>query len=157
MQECVTFHISSLISPLHSCGTKSFMLKDFISASHFWPYMEFCTGWESLFFLIRYTYLWRICIVVKSELVKNINILRDQTKWCPNDVCFLFRKLRCHDIIYKKFQFLLMNKSINIKFEITYISNFPASFSAEFPYLPEKKIVAGNSKKLFLSFFSILT
>ena len=29
MQECVTFHISSLISPLHSCGTKSFMLKDF--------------------------------------------------------------------------------------------------------------------------------
>ena len=51
-----------------------------------------------------------------------------------------------------------MNKSINIKFEITYISNFPASFSAEFPYLPDKKIVAGNSKNSFChSLVCILT
>ena len=57
-------------------------------------------------------------------------------------MCFLFRKLRCQDIFIKI-------KSINIKFKITYISNFPASFSAEFPYLPDKKIVAGNSKNSF--------
>ena len=101
---------------------------------------------ENTYSFLLYILIYDVYAYLSLELVKNINILRDQTKWCPNDVCFLFRKLRCQDIFIKI-------KYINIKFKITYISNFPASFSDEFPYLQDKKIVAGNSKNSFCRSF----